>query len=226
MPSMPFSLCRLHVDAVGNIVRDQRRNADAEIDVKAVAQFLRGARGHLFAGPGHQTFSPAAAGDGSRLRRGALFDALLGGSDLDDALHENAGRMDVVRIDLAGRHQVLDLGHRDLRRRRHHRVEIARGLAIDEIACGIALPGMDHGDVGEQAAFHEVLLAIEFLHFLALGDQGADAGLGEEGGNAGAAGADAFGQRALRVEFQLQLAGEEIAARKACSRRHRTRSSS
>ena len=44
--------------------------------------------------------------------------------------------------------------------------------------------------------------------FLALGDVGAGAGAGEEGGDAGAAGAQALGQRALRVEFDLQFAGE------------------
>src|ERR1700693_540514 len=56
-------------DAVGDVVRHQRRDADAEIDVIAVAQFLGGARGHLFAGPGHQTSLPvAAAGACSRLR--------------------------------------------------------------------------------------------------------------------------------------------------------------
>ena len=52
------------------------------------------------------------------------------------------------------------------------------------------------------------MLAVEGLGLLALGHQRADAGLGEEGRDAGAAGADALGQRALRVELQLQLAGE------------------
>src|SRR3546814_20517608 len=37
-----------------NIVRDQRRDADAEIDVIAVAELLGGAGGHLIAIPGHQ----------------------------------------------------------------------------------------------------------------------------------------------------------------------------
>ena len=67
---------------------------------------------------------------------------------------------------------------------------------------------MDDGEVGDQPALHHVVLAVEFAHFLALGDQRADAGLGEEGRNAGAAGADALGQRALRVELDLQFAGE------------------
>ena len=109
---------------------------------------------------------------------------------------------------LAGRHQLLDLGHRDLGSGRHHRVEIARGLAVDQVAGGVALPGVDDGEVGEQAALHDVLLAVEFLHFLAFGDQRADAGLGVEGRDTGAAGADALGQRALRIEFEFQFAGE------------------
>src|SRR5258708_2378531 len=53
---------KINVDAVGDIVRHQRRDTDAEIDVIAVAQLLGGARRHLFAGPGHQTSTPVAAG--------------------------------------------------------------------------------------------------------------------------------------------------------------------
>ena len=51
-------------------------------------------------------------------------------------------------------------------------------------------------------------LAVEIVQFLAFGDHRADAGLGVESRDARAAGADAFGQRALRIEFQLQLAGQ------------------
>ena len=48
------------------------------------------------------------------------------------------------------------------------------------------------------------------LGLLALGDLRAGAGRGVEAGNAGAAGADALGQRALRVELDLQLAGQVL----------------
>ena len=41
MPSMPFSDCSTTLHAGRNVVGHQRRNADAEIDVVAVAQFLR-----------------------------------------------------------------------------------------------------------------------------------------------------------------------------------------
>ena len=97
-----------------------------------------------------------------------------------------------------------------LRGRRHHRIEIARGLAEDEIALGVALPGVDDRHIGDEAALHDIGLAVEFAHLLAFGDDGADAGLGEEGGDAGAAGADALGQRALRIEFELEFAGEKL----------------
>ena len=51
-------------------------------------------------------------------------------------------------------------------------------------------------------------LAVELPFFLALGDVGAHPGAGEESGNARAAGADALGKRALRIELDLELARE------------------
>ncbi|GCC44544.1 hypothetical protein chiPu_0028512, partial [Chiloscyllium punctatum] len=150
---------QVHVDAVGDVVRDQRRDADAEIDVIAVAQLLGGAGGHLFTGPGHEALLKRSDLGGGPRTGVAEFDPLLARADLDDAFDEDAGRVDVVRVDLAGRHQMLDLGDGDLRGGRHHRVKVARGLAVDQVAGGVALPGMDDGDVGEQAALHDVLLA-------------------------------------------------------------------
>ena len=116
--------------------------------------------------------------------------------------------MDVVGIDGAHRHQLLDLGDADLGRRRHHRIEVPRRLAIDEVARGVALPRLHQREVADQAALHDVFMAVEDLGLLALGDLGADAGLGVEGGDARAAGAAALGQRALRVELDLELALE------------------
>ena len=72
----------------------------------------------------------------------------------------------------------------------------------------VALPGLDDGEVADDAALHDVGLAVELAQLLTLGDQRADAGLGEEGRNPGAAGADALGQRPLRVELDLDLAGQ------------------
>jgi hypothetical protein len=48
-------------------------------------------------------------------------------------------------------------------------------------------------------------VAVEHLDLLALGNLGADTGLGVEGGDARAAGAAALGQGALRVELDFEL---------------------
>jgi hypothetical protein len=93
----------------------------------------------------------------------------------------------------------------------HHRVEVAGGLAEHQVAALVGLPRLDDGQVGDEAGLHDVVAAVKIADFLALGDQGADAGGGEEGGDARAARADALGQRALRVELQLQLAGQILA---------------
>ena len=53
---------QLHTHAVGNVIRHQGGNTDAEIDVKTVAQLFRGAFGHLIATPGHHTSPPVPAG--------------------------------------------------------------------------------------------------------------------------------------------------------------------
>ena len=116
--------------------------------------------------------------------------------------------MDRLRIERAGRHDLLDFGHRHLAGGRHVRVEVARRAPVDEIAGGVGLPGLDDRDIGPEPGLANIELPLEFLDRLALGDDGADAGLGVEGGDAGAAGTDALGQRALRVELKLKLAAE------------------
>src|SRR3546814_9795737 len=95
---------------------------------------------------------------------------------------------DVCSSDLDG-DDFLDLGDADLCRGRHRLVEVARGLAEDEVAALVGLPPLDDREVGEDAAFEDIILSVEAIHFLALGDERADAGLGVEAGNARAAGA-------------------------------------
>src|SRR5215467_5846490 len=59
---------QLHSHPRRDVIRNQRRDADTEIDVEAVAQLLGGAFGHLLACPGHHTSSPVPAGAAARLR--------------------------------------------------------------------------------------------------------------------------------------------------------------
>ncbi len=39
------------VNAIGNVIRHERRYADAQVDIHTVFEFLRGPRGHLVAVP-------------------------------------------------------------------------------------------------------------------------------------------------------------------------------
>src|SRR5688572_19623186 len=123
--------------------------------------------------------------------------------------------MDAVGVEAADRHDFLDLDHADLAAGRGGQVEVARGLAEYEVAGFVGFPRLDDAEVGENAALEDVLFrsiwAVERFRFLALGDLGADAGLGVESGNARAARAHPLGERALRAEFDLELPGEVLA---------------
>ena len=144
------------------------------------------------------------------LADGALFDPFVHRVQFDDAVDEDAGGDDVVRIDLPGFNQVLDLHHHGFAGGGHDRIEVPRGLSIDQIALGVGLPGMDDRQIGAQSALLHIQPAVEFLLRLALGDLRARPGGGEERRNPGAARADSFRQRALRVELDLQFAGQVL----------------
>src|SRR3546814_14669595 len=88
--------------------------------------------------------------------------------------------VDRVGVEAADGDDFLDLGDADLCRGRHRLVEVARGLAEDEVAALVGLPPLDDREVGEDAAFEDIILSVEALHFIALGDERADAGRSEE----------------------------------------------
>jgi len=50
--------------------------------------------------------------------------------------------MDLIGIEAADVDQLLDLGHHLGAGRGHHRIEVPRGLSIDQIALGIGFPGL------------------------------------------------------------------------------------
>src|ERR1700719_148284 len=138
----------------------------------------------------------------------ALLDALLVRRAAHDAFDKNARRVDVVGVDDSGLDQMLDLCNGDLRGRRHHRIEVARGLPVNEVAFAIGSPSMNDRKIGDQATLHNIALSVEVADFLALRHQGADTCLGEECRNAGAAGAYPLRESALGIEFELELATE------------------
>src|SRR5947209_11825870 len=87
---------------------------------------------------------------------------------MHQALDVDARRDDVVGIDIAGLHEVLDFRHGDLACGGHHWIEVARGLAVNEVALGIAHPSMDDREIGDKPALHDVEPAINLALLLAL----------------------------------------------------------
>src|SRR5580692_2562623 len=69
---------------------------------------------------------------------GDAFDALTLWPDVDDALHEYAGKMHVLRVDRPRLHELLYFSDRDPPRHRAQRVEVTRRLVKDEISRTIA----------------------------------------------------------------------------------------
>src|SRR5262245_54135302 len=118
---------------------------------------------------------------------------LLSVRNVDDALHIDARRVNLIRVDLARFEQMLDLGDCDFPGRGHHRVEIARRLPVHKIAFGVALPSVDKRDVRDKPALHDIMLAIELADVLAFGDDCAKTGFGEKSRNASTSSADSLG---------------------------------
>jgi hypothetical protein len=147
----------------------------------------------------------------SLLSQGTFLDALFGRCIQNDAVDIDAGGVDVVWIQFADGDDVFYFGDGGASAGGCHGIEVAGGLAVDQVAAGVGLPGLDQRDVGVDGPFEEIGDSVEFPVFFTFGDRGADAGAGEEAGDAGSTGAHAFGERALRAELDLEVAGEELA---------------
>src|SRR5216683_3865198 len=189
-------------DSLGDVIRNQRGHADAEIDVEAVPQFLRDAASDAFA------FLFVSEHWSAFAHRSALDFFLVVGA-LEDGVHEDAGGVYLVGRELAKFHELFDFGDHVIGGGSHHGIEVARGLAIDEIAPAIAFPSFDKREIAAQAALEDVMAAVEFARLLAFGNHGAVAGWCVEGGNTSTAGADALRECALRVQLDLHFATED-----------------
>ena len=99
-----------HVHPFGNVIGDQRRDADAEIDVVAFAQLLGGAFRQQIADGG------SCLRDGGALH-GAELDPLFVVFALDDAIDVDARRVDLVGIELADLDELLDFRDANFRRK-------------------------------------------------------------------------------------------------------------
>src|SRR5262245_33702580 len=145
------------------------------------------------------------------LSHGALLDPLLVAGALQHLVDEDAGGVDLVGVDLAHLDQLLALDDGGLRRHGHQGREVAGGLPEHAVAPPVRFPGADDGEVGVERLLEDVLLPVDGPGLLALGDLRPHAGGGEEAADAAAGGADPLGERALGVEVDLDLTGEELA---------------
>src|SRR5580700_499901 len=127
---------------------------------------------------------------------------------LNNPLHVHAGRMHLVRLNLAGFNQLLDFGDSDLRGGRHHGIEVARGLAINQVSPPIALPRLDQREVGLERMFEHVRAAVELARFFAFGHNGAVACRSEERWNPRSPGANALSECPLWNQLEIDAPSE------------------
>src|SRR6202453_3271026 len=125
---------------------------------------------------------------------------------LNDPLHEHTRRMHHVGVKLSRLDQLFDFGDSDLRRSRHHRIEIPRGFTIDKVAPAIAFPGLDKSEVSLQRALHEIGATVELVRLFALGDYRPHASGSEECRNPSASGSNSFRKRSLGNKVELHRA--------------------
>jgi len=129
---------------------------------------------------------------------------------VDQAMNEDARRMDFVGIKLARLDDFFYFGDSDLAARRGVRVEVARGTAIDEVSIEVSLPCLHESQISYDAAFQDVGFAVEFLVLLALGNDGAGSRSSIEAGNACSAGTHALRQCPLWAELDFNFAGKKL----------------
>ena len=105
------------------------------------------------------------------------------------------------------------LDHGRLRRHRHGEAEVALRAAEAHVAPPVGPHRADEGEVARDRPLHRAGPAVELADLLAFGQLRADAGRRVEGGNAGAAGADALGEGALRAPSRSRARRRATAAR-------------
>ena len=111
--------------------------------------------------------------------------------------------MNLIGVELAEFHEFFDFGDHVVGSGGHHRVEVARGLAVDEIAPAVTFPRFDEGEIAADGSLHDVLVAVEFAGFFSVSDHGAVSRGGIERGDAGTSSAQALRERALGIQFHL-----------------------
>ena len=150
-----------NVHARGQVVCDQRRNSDAEIDQHARFELAsNSARNDRSAVPfGHSRIGDEVIDDGCRR-------------------HHMVGRDHADRNDVVGAGDDGVGGHRD------DRIEIAGCQRIAQIAEIVGQESLHEREVGAERGFKQIALSIDFDALLAVLDRRSDAGLRQDAAQA------------------------------------------
>jgi hypothetical protein len=135
----------------GHVVRDQRRDADAEIDEIARSKLLR-----------------HAAGDDGLCIHGSPI--------RNEIIDQRPWCDDMVGCDHANRNDVFRGNDDSIGCHRHHGIEIARCQGLGEIAEVICQKCVNQREIGAERSLQQELLAVNLDLLLAFLDEGADAG--------------------------------------------------
>src|SRR5580765_2640473 len=98
---------------------------------------------------------------------------------------------------------MLYFSNRDLRRRSHHRIEVARRLPINQIAFAVALPGLYECKISLQPPFHYVSSPVKLARLLTLGNHRSHSRRRIESWNPRAARTNPLRKSPLRYQIQL-----------------------
>src|SRR5581483_5064830 len=200
MPSTPFSLCRKTSRSLGRwfatlVGSPMPKLTYSPSWMSSATRAAICSRVQRFMG-----LAPAWISRGIRGCRGGIA------ADRHHALDENARGHHAFRIERAELHDFAHFRDRAFRRGGHDRPEVARRLAIDEIAPPVALERLDQRVIGMDRVFEHVMPAVDEARLLALRERRAVGRRRVEGTDARARGANALGEGALRHELELDLA--------------------
>ena len=107
---------------------------------------------------------------------GAELDPFFVFFSLNNSINENAGRVDLVGVELPHIDKLLDLGDADLATSRDHRIKVPRRLSINEVAGFVALPRFHDRQLRSDSGLKHIFGVVEHFGFLALSQFGAEAG--------------------------------------------------
>src|SRR6266403_800376 len=103
----------------------------------------------------------------------AALDALFVLRALENGVHKNSRCVNLIGVKPAKLDEFFDFGDNVVGGSRHHRIEVARGLSIDEVAPAVTFPCLDEREIAAQPALENILAAVELARFLTFGDHGA-----------------------------------------------------